>query len=300
MNTSVLAKKRQRINALVENKVSFAGEQAELSIYDTYQSAQQVALHSSELLFCGMISGKKIMHVADSQYHSAFLPEQSFVLAPGQKVLIDFPEASLYQPTTCLAIEISSDKIRQVANALNLQQQISKDDYFQYVPRLVHSQHNVQTQQLLQRMIGLFSENETHRDYLIELSLNELITRLLQHQSRDLMLSSCKQQRCTTPFSQVLLYIEQHLSDSLDIDSLCKMACMSRSKFYQQFKLAFGVTPALWQQQRRLQKAYELVQQGEAVSRVCYQLGFNNPSHFSRIFKQSFGAAPKTVAKQGY
>ena len=89
-------------------------------------------------------------------------------------------------------------------------------------------------------------------------------------------------------------------SDSLDIDSLCKMACMSRSKFYQQFKLAFGVTPALWQQQRRLQKAYELVQQGEAVSRVCYQLGFNNPSHFSRIFKQSFGAAPKTVAKQGY
>jgi AraC-like DNA-binding protein len=32
---------------------------------------------------------------------------------------------------------------------------------------------------------------------------------------------------------------------------------------------------------------------------VGYQLGFNNPSHFSRVFKQSFGAAPKTVAKQG-
>ena len=110
------------------------------------------------------------MHGADSQYHKAFLPEQSLVLAPGQKVLIDFPEATLCQPTTCLAIEISSDKIRQVANALNLQQQISKDDFFQYVPRLVHSQHNVQTQQLLQRMIGLFSENEPHRDYLIELS----------------------------------------------------------------------------------------------------------------------------------
>ncbi len=111
MNTSVLTRKRQRIQALVENKVSFAAEQAELSIYDTYQSAQQVALHSSELLFCGMISGKKIMHVADSQYHSAFLPEQSFVLAPGQQVLIDFPDASFHQPTACLAIEISRDKI---------------------------------------------------------------------------------------------------------------------------------------------------------------------------------------------
>ena len=61
----------------------------------------------------------------------------------------------------------------------------------------------------------------------------------------------------------------------------------------------FGVTPALWQQQRRLQKAYELAQQGQPVSQVGYQSGFNNPSHFSRVFKQSFGAAPTTVAKQG-
>lgn len=29
---------------------------------------------------------------------------------------------------------------------------------------------------------------------------------------------------------------------------------MSRSKFYQQFKLAFGTSPALWQQQLRLKK----------------------------------------------
>lgn len=298
MNTSVLAKKRQRLDVLIENKVSFAGEHAELSIYDTYQDAQKVALHSSELLFCGMISGKKIMHVADSQYHSAFLPNQSFVLAPRQKVLIDFPDASLNKPTTCLAIEISTDKILKVVDALNFQQEISHADFFQYVPKLVHSQHNMQTQQLLQRMISLFSENEQHRDYLIELSLNELITRLLQQQSRDIMLASCQQQTTVTPLGNVLIYIEQHLSDTIEINTLCKIACMSRSKFYQQFKLAFGVTPAVWQQQLRLQKAYRLLLSGERISQVCYQLGFNDPSHFSRVFKHAFGSAPKHVIKQ--
>ncbi|KKO45363.1 AraC family transcriptional regulator [Arsukibacterium ikkense] len=298
MNTSVLARKRQRLDVLIENKVSFAGENAELSIYDTYQDAQKVALQSTELLFCGMISGKKIMHVADSQYHSAFMPHQSFVLAPGQQVLIDFPDASLNKPTTCLAIEISTDKIRKVVDALNFQQEISHADFFQYVPKLVHSQHNPQTQQLLQRMITLFSENEQHRDYLIDLSLNELITRLLQQQSRDLMLASCQQQTRLTPLGNVLLYIEQHLSEAIDITTLCKIACMSRSKFYQQFKLAFGVTPAVWQQQLRLQKAYGLLQTGERISQVCYQLGFNDPSHFSRVFKHAFGSAPKNVCKQ--
>ena len=300
MNTSVsnrsLDKKRQRIDVLIENKVSFAGEHAELSIYDTYLDAQKVALHSTELLFCGMISGKKIMHVVDSDYHEEFLPNQSFVLAPEQGVLIDFPNASLNQPTTCLAIEISTDKISQVVDALNFNQQITQDDFFQYQAKLVHAQHNPQTQQLLERMITLFSENEQHRDYLIDLSLNELITRLLQQQSRDLMIASCKQGKLATPLSHVVSYIEQHLAENIDIDVLCKIACMSRSKFYQQFKLAFGVTPALWQQQLRLQKAYKLLEKGEAISQVCYQLGFNNPSHFSRVFKQAFGTTPKSIA----
>lgn len=297
MNTSVLQKKRQRIDKLIENKVSFSADHADLSVYDTYQDARNVVLHSSELLFCGMIAGKKVMHVADSHYQSAFLPHQSFVLAPQQQVLIDFPDASIHQPTTCLAIEISTDKIQQVADALNVQQQISTSDVFHYQPKLIHCHHNTQTQQLLERMVGLFAENEPHRDYLIDLSLNELITRLLQQQSRDLMLASSSHKATLSPFSAAIHYLERHMNEPIDIGKVCKIACMSRSKFYCQFKLAFGVSPAQWQQQRRLQQAYRMIEMGEPIGRVCYQLGFNNPSHFSRIFKQTFGSAPKNICK---
>lgn len=291
-----LTKQRQAVDVLIENKVTFASDNAQLSIYDTYQDAQKVALHSSELLFCGMISGKKIMHVGDSDYHKEFLPQQSFVLAPEQGVLIDFPEASMQQPTTCLAIEISRDKISQVADALNMQQQISSDDFFQYIPKLIHAEHNQQTQQLLERMIGLFSENEQDRHYLIELSVNELITRLLQQQSRDLMLANCHQPQINCSLNNALDYLAENLNQPLDIDKLCKIACMSRSKFYQQFKLAFGQSPAFWLQQLRLKKAQTLLKSGQKVSSVCYELGFNNPSHFSRLFKQAFGITAKSIA----
>jgi AraC-like DNA-binding protein len=298
MHTPQLNKHRQQLNVLIENKVTFAADNSELSIYDTYQNAQKVALHSNELLFCAMLSGKKVMHVASCQYHKAFLPHESFVLAPKQGVLIDFPQASLNAPTSCLAIEISTDKINQVADALNIEQRFANDALFAYVPELVHSQHNRQTQQLLQRMVQLFSEPDEQRSYLIDLSLNELITRLLQQQSRDLLLKHSRKLQLTTPVQNALLYIEEHLSEALDIEKLCKIACMSRSKFYQQFKLAFGTSPALWQQQLRLKKAYSLLQQGRAVSQVCYELGFNCPSHFSRLFKHTFGAPPTSIAKQ--
>ncbi len=296
--TEKLTKQRKAVDVLIENKLTFASDSAHLSIYDTYKNAQKVALHSSELLFCGMITGKKIMHVNDSDYHHAFLPQQSFVLAPEQGVLIDFPEASIAQPTTCLAIEISKEKISQVADALNIQQQISKDDFFQYTPQLVHTEHNQNTQSLLERMVGLFSENEQDRQYLIELSINELITRLLQQQSRDLLLANSQKPIIDCGFTHVLRHIKQNLSHPLDIDELCKIACMSRSKFYQQFKLAFGQSPAQWQQQLRLKLAHSQLQQGKSVSQICYELGFASPSHFSRLFKSAFGKPPKSMLMQ--
>ena len=293
MHTPRLDKKRQQLDVLIENKVTFAADNSELSIYDTYESAQKVALHSDELLFCAMLSGKKIMHVDSSQYHNAFLPHESFVMAPQQKVLIDFPQASLNTPTTCLAIEISKDKISAVSEALNMQQRIASDGLFEYTPDLVHTKHNAQTQQLLERMVHLFSEQGAERHYLIDLSLNELITRLLQQQSRDLLLASSQQLQLKGKISNAIEYIENHLAEDLDINELCKIACMSRSKFYQQFRLAFGTTPALFQRQLRLEKARSLLLKGEPIGSVCFGLGFNSASHFSRLFKQAFGIAPR-------
>jgi AraC-like DNA-binding protein len=293
MHTPRLDKKRQQLDVLVENKVTFAADNSELSIYDTYESAQKVALHSDELLFCAMLSGKKIMHVDSSQYHKDFLPHESFVIAPKQKVLIDFPQASLNTPTTCLAIEISKDKINAVSDALNMQQKIASDGLFEYTPDVVHTKHNIQTQQLLERMVHLFSEQGAERHYLIDLSLNELITRLLQQQSRDLLLASSQKLQLKGKMSNAIEYIECHLAEELDINELCKIACMSRSKFYQQFKLAFGTTPALFQRHLRLQKARSQLLKGKAIGSVCFGLGFNSASHFSRLFKQAFGIAPR-------
>ncbi|APE05383.1 AraC family transcriptional regulator [Alteromonas sp. MB-3u-76] len=293
MHTPNLDKKRQQLDVLIENKVTFSADSSELSIYDTYESAQKVALHSNELLFCAMLTGKKIMHVESSQYHKAFLPHESFVVAPQNKVLIDFPQASLNRPTTCLAIEISRDKINDVSKALNMKQRIAHDALFEYVPNVVHTQHNVQTQQLLERMVHLFSEQGAERHYLIDLSLNELITRLLQQQSRELLLANSEELKLDNKISEAIRYIEENVSQDLDINKLCKIACMSRSKFYQQFKLAFGTTPALFQQQLRLKRARAQLLSGQSISAVCFDLGFNSASHFSRVFKQAFGIAPK-------
>jgi AraC-like DNA-binding protein len=67
---------------------------------------------------------------------------------------------------------------------------------------------------------------------------------------------------------------------------------MSRTKLYQQFKNNLGCSPAEYQQQRRLEKACTLIRSGFSITSASYELGFANPSHFSRRFHQQYGMTP--------
>ena len=112
MDISSLNRYKNR-SLLIENKISFAGPESELSIYDTYRQANRVGLHSDQIMFCGMINGKKIMHNPDNDQSQVFLPHESYIIKPKGFVEIDFPLAQEDNPTTCLTIEISKDRINQ-------------------------------------------------------------------------------------------------------------------------------------------------------------------------------------------
>ncbi len=286
--------KRSSPKVLVENKVTFAGPESELSIYDTYEQAERVKLQSDQLLFCAMVTGKKVMHSDEERFNSEFLPHESFVMAPDSVVEIDFPTAQLAKPTTCLAIEISTDRIKQVASSLNEHTPINQAfGHWHYHHQLVHTNHNSQTQGLLNRIVQIYSENHQDRSAMISLAVSELTIRLLRHQTRDFMLSFCQQQPDNNGLSAVVNYIEKNLGERLDIDFLARIACMGRTKFFNEFRIHFGCSPIAFQQQLRLKQAALHIKQGQQITLTCFDLGFNNASHFSRCFKQFHGVTPR-------
>lgn len=285
---------RSSPNVLVENKISFAGPESELSIYDTYEQAESVQLKSDQLLFCAMVSGKKIMHSDEEHYNSEFLPHESFVMAPESLVKIDFPTAKLSEPTTCLAIEISTDRIKEISASLNEKMPLNQDfGHWQYNQQLVHTHHNSQTEALLNRIVQIYGENHQDRSAMISLAVSELTIRLLRHQTRDFMLSFCQQQPDKNGLTATIDYIESNLGETLNVDTLARIACMGRTKFFNEFRQHFGCSPIAFQQQIRLKRAAELIKQGQQITQTCFKLGFNNASHFSRCFKLFYGLTPR-------
>lgn len=285
---------KRKLKVLVENKVSFSAEGSELSIYDTFQKAERVKLKSDQLMFCGMVSGKKVMHIDDAEIHDPFLPHESFVMAPNQEVEIDFPNAQFDKPTTCLAIEIAPERIQKVEHLLSHQSPISKDyGEWRYRDSILHSHHTTETQSLLHRIVQIYTENHPDRSFMIDLAVTELSARLLRHQTREFIVAHTETDPELNGLQAAINFILKNLSKPLDIEKLMRIACMGRTKFFTVFKQHLGCSPIVFQQQERLKKAAKLLSSGHQVTQTCFSVGFLNTSHFSRVFKQFFGMTPR-------
>jgi len=294
-----LDKRREKRQLLVENKTRFTGPDSELSIYDTYRSATGVGLDAQQLLFCGMVSGKKVMHDLRQQQGEVFLPHESYVMPPGEHVEIDFPEANESAPTTCLTIEISKQRIDNLSERMRDLTTLDMVEHnWEYEPRIIHKHHTGDTQLLLEKMVSLYTNNDPDKEVMLDLSVSELVVRLLREQGRDVLLSYCQQRPDASGITAAIHRLEQQLTEPMDIDELCRTACMSRSRLYVEFKKQLGCTPGEFHQQIRLKSAAEAIESGKSVTDACYSYGFNDLSHFSRRFTKFFGCSPSAYRQK--
>lgn len=69
---------------------------------------------------------------------------------------------------------------------------------------------------------------------------------------------------------------------------------ISRSNFYRKIKGVLDLSPNEYLRIERLKRAAQLLKEGESrINEICYTVGFNSPSYFSKCFQKQFGVLPK-------
>ena len=87
--------------------------------------------------------------------------------------------------------------------------------------------------------------------------------------------------------------VEENYTSPISLDELAYLSGRSLSSFKREFQNIYGEPPARWIREKRLSKAQQMLRSSSlSVADVAYSLGFENPTHFSRIFKQQFGYTP--------
>jgi AraC-like DNA-binding protein len=94
-------------------------------------------------------------------------------------------------------------------------------------------------------------------------------------------------------------YMRAHLNQPLRISTLCNLAGLSSSRFFELFKTATGDTPLNWFTRLRMNWASDLlVNSSWQVKQVAIQVGYEDSFYFSRVFTSVHGVSPSEYRKQ--
>ncbi len=99
--------------------------------------------------------------------------------------------------------------------------------------------------------------------------------------------------------SRARLRIRESLESSLTIQEVAEEMGVSYSNFRKLFKEFTGFSPAVYQQDLRLQRAKELLTTTNmSIKEIAYQLNFESPDYFSAKFKAKTGRRPSELRSE--
>jgi AraC-like DNA-binding protein len=88
--------------------------------------------------------------------------------------------------------------------------------------------------------------------------------------------------------------IGENLNHNYSVEELAKEVGTNVNKLQVGFKHMFGLTVNKYMQQVKLEAAKKMLSSAEHnVSQIVSQIGLNNRSYFSKIFKEKYGVSPK-------
>lgn len=94
-------------------------------------------------------------------------------------------------------------------------------------------------------------------------------------------------------FRKCIEYLQEHLMETVSIEHLAKLSCMSLSTFERKFKQHFSLTPKQYILHLKVHEACRLLPTAKNIARVALETGFGGQSYFTKQFRTVVGITPK-------
>ena len=94
-------------------------------------------------------------------------------------------------------------------------------------------------------------------------------------------------------------FADRNYADSLDLDGLAGEAGVSKYHFLRCFAATYGVTPAVYVAERRIERAQDLLRATNlTVTEVCMMVGYSSLGSFSTKFHELVGMSPSAYQEK--
>ena len=148
-----------------------------------------------------------------------------------------------------------------------------------------------QIQDIAHRLEAELAQRRQGHEIIAKALLMELLVNIHRFQQQETVFTSPIQPK-NDRILDVLKYLDEHICEDLDIDSLADRFFISKFHLMRLFHKETGATVHSYIIKRRLLMARELIKQGVSATDACYRSGFRSYSAFTRAYSKNFGTTP--------
>jgi AraC-like DNA-binding protein len=239
----------------------------------------------------------EILYYTDGEL-TMFLKDRSYSIAAGDIVLIN----ALDMHTSIYPSDKSVERIMIRFNRAFLRS-IFDDPLdsavilrsFQAGSNVVHLTGSTRAE--VERVVARMLEEQQAADreaiLLSRLFLSEILVMISRVDKASRKDGDTKGSQGRSIASEAATYITQHFRDEITLSSLADTLCVSRFYLARVFKQHTGFTIVQYINNARITAAARMLKPGVRVAEVAMHVGFNNVSHFGKVFRRSMGMPPQ-------
>lgn len=117
--------------------------------------------------------------------------------------------------------------------------------------------------------------------------------RIIKEYGQMILKNKAQKTSHSEPIQQTMKYIQNHLKEKIQIETLCLNIGLSKSSLSAQFKKELGITILQYIKRKRIELAKYLLKHSEyTFTEIALECGFENQNYFSTVFKEIEGLPP--------
>jgi AraC-like DNA-binding protein len=185
---------------------------------------------------------------------------------------------------------------------------------------MMYYRHFLEILHPLEKLNYIFEENErvrnevakmiseTHDEVMdkkkgyeiaVSMHMKHLLLQLLRYDTRELLTSQAHVDADVGVIRSLITYVDDHLTEKIDMGVASQIAGMSYSYFSKYFKKKMGSSFTDYVNQKRISKAERLlVTENRSVNEIAESVGIENMAHFYELFKRFNGCTPKQYLRK--
>lgn len=286
----------------IERGMDFPLRIGKLSIYETNCACKDIKFYFEQYVMTLMLSGHKTIESENLKFE--FFPGTFFIPEKDTVNKVSIPNASFYNPTKCLVLDLNPSFINSVYEEI-LYSKTDKDLLFNQSVESPDPYFLSNDQLLIQAFTKLYDiqlqDHSPSKVLVEELIVRELLYRLFCTSGLRLLMSNFEKSVDVESIQKVIVHIRRNIGEKLTTASLAKVAGLGQTTFFKEFKKATGHSPIDYVLRERLRQAKMLIQLGKfSLQEVAFKCGFNSYEYFCTSFKKIEQMKPSDLQRNTY